>query len=99
MLDVLKVTVNIISSQEEGCLCKELINVNENSVDFITVCLTEMIISWKWLIKANPGVKDFAQTEDWTQVSPSSQPVVIAMSYKDPICTIYLIPLVRQKYI
>jgi len=34
--------------------------------------LTEIIICYKWLIKANPGVKDFAQTGDWTPVSQFS---------------------------
>jgi len=30
--------------------------------------LAEIIIYWKWLINANPGVKDFPQTRDWTPV-------------------------------
>jgi len=33
--------------------------------------------------KGKPGVKDFAQTRDWTP-APSFQPVVITMSYNAP---------------
>jgi len=49
-----------------------------------SILLTELIISKKLLIKANPGVKDFAQAKGSNPVPPSSQPVVIAISYNNP---------------
>jgi len=66
--------------------CKD--NCNQASAQ--QSILTELIISKKWFIKANPGVKNFAQAKDRTRWPPSSQPVVMAMSYNNPKLVAFL---------
>jgi len=45
---------------------------NSDQVSVQQPILTKIIISLRWLIMANPGVKDFAQTGDRTPVSKFS---------------------------
>jgi len=47
-------------------------SIRDNSDQFSAqqTILSELIITKKWLIKANPGLKDFAQARDWTLYLP-----------------------------